>query len=166
MYSNAARKRVNPMLKKNTEPEIFEGVKAEEYKRMKNKWIRLAVVGTGVPFVIGILVSIFKDTFSLLDLFGNGEIILLLFSLNLPMAFDLFDMKKYNDERLEWAFWSCVIIICLQVALYCLIRTTDSNNGEVKSIISSAIMVLASGVVCAASIRAMFLHSITEDGGE
>lgn len=92
------------MLIKNTEPEIFEGIRAEEYKRMKNKWIRLAIVGTGLPFVIGILVSIFNDTFSLLDLFGNGEIILLLFSLNLPMAFDLFDMKRYNDERLEWAF--------------------------------------------------------------
>lgn len=154
------------MLIKNTEPEIFEGIRAEEYKRMKNKWIRLAIVGTGLPFVIGILVSIFNDTFSLLDLFGNGEIILLLFSLNLPMAFDLFDMKRYNDERLEWEFWKCVIIICLQVAIYCLIRTTDSEV-EVKSIIFSVIMVFASGGVCASSIKAMFLHSIEKkDGGE
>lgn len=166
MYSNTARMRVNPMLIKNTEPEIFEGIRAEEYKRMKNKWIRLAIVGTGLPFVIGILVSIFNDTFSLLDLFGNGEIILLLFSLNLPMAFDLFDMKRYNDERLEWEFWKCVIIICLQVAIYCLIRTTDSEV-EVKSIIFSVIMVFASGGVCASSIKAMFLHSIEKkDGGE
>lgn len=154
------------MLIKNTEPEIFEGIRAEEYKRMKNKWIRLAIVGTGLPFVIGILVSIFNDTFNLLDLFGNGEIILLLFSLNLPMAFDLFDMKRYNDERLEWEFWKCVIIICLQVAIYCLIRTTDSEV-EVKSIIFSVIMVFASGGVCASSIKAMFLHSIKKkDGGE
>ena len=165
MYSNVARMRVNPMLIKNTEPEIFEGIRAEEYKRMKNKWIRLAIVGTGLPFVIGILVSIFNDTFSLLDVFGNGEIILLLFSLNLPMAFDLFDMKRYNDERLEWEFWKCVIIICLQVALYCLIRTTDSENVELKSI-SSVIMVFASGVVCVSSIKAMFLHSTNEDRGE
>ena len=154
------------MLIKNTEPEIFEGIRAEEYKRMKNKWIRLAIVGTGLPFVIGILVSIFNDTFSLLDLFGNAEIILLLYSLNLPMAFDLFDMKRYNDERLEWEFWKCVIIICLQVAIYCLIRTTDSEV-EVKSIIFSVIMVFASGGVCASSIKAMFLHSIEKkDGGE
>lgn len=155
------RKKVSPMPGRNSSPEIFEGVRAEEYKKMKNKWIRLAVVGTGVPFVLGVLVSIFNDTFSFLDLFGNGEIILLLFSLNLPMAFDLFDMKHCNDERLTWAFWICVIIICFQVALYCLIRSTESESGAIKSIIASVIMALASVIVCAVSIKAMFQHSIT-----
>lgn len=162
----AVRKKVNRMLSRNNNPEVFEGVRAEEYKKMKNRWIRLAVVGTGVPFILGVLVSIFNDTFSLLDLFGNGEIILLLFSLNLPMAFDLFDMKHRDDERLAWAFWFCVIIICFQIALYCLIRATDSGSSAVKSIIASVIMALASGIVCAVSIKAMFQHSITEDGGE
>lgn len=147
-------------------PEIFEGVRAEEYKKMKNKWIRLAVVGTGVPFVLGILVSIFNNTFSLLELFGNGEVILFLFSLNLPMAVDLFDMKHRDDEQLEWAFWGCVIIICLQAALYCLIRTDNSINSAIKSVIASGIMVIASMLNCNKAIRAMFQHSIVEDGSE
>ncbi len=154
------------MFVKGNSPEVFEGVRAEEYKKMKNKWIRLAVVGTGVPFILGILVTIFNETFNLLDLFGNGEIILLLFSLNLPMAFDLFEMKHRDDEKLEWAFWGCVIIICLQAALYCLIRTDNSTNSAIKSIIASGIMTFASWIDCAASIRAMFQHSITENGGE
>lgn len=38
------------MFVKGNSPEVFEGVRAEEYKKMKNKWIRLAVVGTGVPY--------------------------------------------------------------------------------------------------------------------
>ena len=113
------------MSNRKSKPEIFEGVRAEEYKKLRNKWIRLAVVGTGLPFILGILISIFNDTFSILELFGNGEIILLLFSLNLPMAFDLFDIKHCDDETLSWAFWLCVIIICLQIALYCLIRTNN-----------------------------------------
>lgn len=32
------------------------------------------------------------------------EKLFLLFSLNLPMAFDLFEMKHRDDEKLEWAF--------------------------------------------------------------
>lgn len=154
------------MLFKRNTPIVFEGVKAEEYKKMRNKWIRLAVIGTGLPFILGVLVSIFNNTFSFLDLFGNGEIILLLFSLNLPMAFDLFDMKQRNDEKLSWAFWGCVIIICLQVALYCLIRTDNSDSNAIKSLVASIIMSIASWMDCAFSIRAMFQHSITEDGGE
>lgn len=151
---------------KRSTPIVFEGFKAEEYKKMRNKWIRLAIVSTGVPFILGVLVSIFNNTFSFLDLFGNGEIILLLFSLNLPMAFDLFDMKKRNDEKLSWAFWGCVIIICLQVALYCLIRTDTSDSSALKSLVASITMAIASWVDCAFSIRAMFQHSISEDGGE
>lgn len=146
-------------------PIVFEGVRAEEYKKVRNKWIRLAIVGTGVPFVLGILVGIFDDTFSFIDLFGKGEIILLLFSLNLPMAFDLFDMKKREDEKLSWAFWGCVIIICLQSAIYCLIRMGDSQNNALKSVIFSIIMAVASWIECGASIRIMFQHNNADEGG-
>lgn len=82
------------------------------------------------------------------------------------MAFDLFDIKHCDDETLSWAFWLCVIIICLQIALYCLIRTNNSESGKVKSIIASICMMGASGITCGFSIKAIFQHSITEDGGE
>ena len=166
MSNRGVRKKVRLVSNRKSKPEIFEGVRAEEYKKLRNKWIRLAVVGTGLPFILGILISIFNDTFSILDLFGNGEIILLLFSLNLPMAFDLFDIKHCDDETLSWAFWLCVIIICLQIALYCLIRTNNSESGKVKSIIASICMMGASKITCGFSIKAIFQHSITEDGGE
>lgn len=162
---NCLTKKVKPLLIGEQKPIVFEGIKAEEYKQMRNKWVRLAVIGTGVPFILGILVSIFNNTFDFLALFGKGEIILLLFSLNLPMAFDLFDMKHKKDERLSWAFWACVIIICLQVALYCLIRMDTSASSSIKSLIFSIIMAVASWIECAYSIKAIYFHSI-DDGGE
>ena len=82
------------------------------------------------------------------------------------MAFDLFDMKNRDDERLDWAFWWCVIIVCLQVALYCLIRSDESTDGTVKSIFFSGVMLIASWGNCVNAIRAMFQHSIAENGGE
>ena len=160
------RKKVGAVSARKGKPFVFEGVRAEEYKKMRNKWIRLAVIGTGVPFVLGILVGMFDSTFDLLDLFGNGEIILLLFSLTLPMAFDLFDIKKREDERLSWAFWLCMIIICLQTALYCLIRMGNSDSNAIKSIIASIFMTIASWLECAFAIRTIFRHSIVEERGE
>ena len=97
MSNRGVRKKVRLVSNRKSKPEIFEGVRAEEYKKLRNKWIRLAVVGTGLPFILGILISIFNDTFSILDLFGNGEIILLLFSLNLPMSCLLYTSDSADE---------------------------------------------------------------------
>lgn len=152
------------LFKRRNKPLVFEGTRAEEYKKTRNKWIRLAVAGTGLPFIIGVIVSIFNDTFNLQDLFGSGELILLLFSLNLPMTFDLFDMKHKDDESLAWAFWACVVLICIQLTLYCVIRTNPSQDNQNKSLIASGIMVATSLIVCKCSLKALFLHSIDEGG--
>ena len=69
MSNRGVRKKVRLVSNRKSKPEIFEGVRAEEYKKLRNKWIRLAVVGTGLPFILGILISIFNDTFSILYLF-------------------------------------------------------------------------------------------------
>lgn len=145
---------------------VYEGQAAEQYKHMKNKWIRLAVVGTGLPFVISCLVALFSNTFNFLDLFSNGEIILSLFSLNLPLAFDLFEIKKKNDEYLSWAFWGCIIVVCFQLVLYCLVKMTSGKSGVTASVIVSVIMISASWICCACSIKAMFQHSTMDKGGD
>lgn len=149
--------------KKN--PIIYEGEKAEEYKRLRFKWLRLGVTATATPYVLGILVGFFKDTLSLFDMFANGDIILFLFSLTFPMLFDLYDMKRTNDERLAKAFWACVIVIVFQVALYCLIRMDNSQFHTFKSVLSSVLMTIASWKENFYSINAMFLHSISDEGG-
>lgn len=153
------------LIQKKRKPIVYEGQAAEQYKRMKNKWIRLAVIGSGLPFVIAVLVAFFKDSFDLLELFGNGEIILSLFSLNLPLAFDLFEIKKKDDEYLSWAFWLCIIVVCFQLVLYCLIRTNTTESSTAKSIVASIIMVITSWICCAFSIKAMFKHSTVGNTG-
>lgn len=139
---------------------VYEGQAAEQYKHMKNKWIRLAVVGTGLPFLISSLVALFGNTFNFMGLFTNGEIILSLFSLNLPLAFDLFEIKKKNDEYLSWAFWGCIIVVCFQLVLYCLVKITASEKGVVASVVVSIVMMISSWICCVCSIKAMFQHSI------
>jgi len=145
---------------------VYEGQAAEQYKHMKNKWIRLAVVGTGLPFLISSLVALFGNTFNFMGPFTNGEIILSLFSLNLPLAFDLFEIKRKNDEYLSWAFWGCIIVVCFQLVLYCLVKITASEKGVVVSVVVSIVMMISSWICCACSIKAMFQHSIIDRGGD
>ena len=145
---------------------IFEGMEAEQYKQMRNKWIRLAVVSVFLPLLFATVVSYYNNTFDLLALFGNGEILLSLFSLTIPMLFDLFEMKSKKDEYLSWAFFFCAILVCFQILLYCLTRIDFSEKKEIKSIIVSVIMLMASWLCCGYSIKAMFQHSIMDEGGE
>ena len=151
---------------RRNKPFIFEGMEAEQYKQMRNKWIRLAVVSVFLPLLFATVVSYYNNSFDLLALFGNGEILLSLFSLTIPMLFDLFEMKSKKDEYLSWAFFFCAILVCFQILLYCLTRIDFSEKKEIKSIIVSVIMLMASWLCCGYSIKAMFQHSIMDEGGE
>ncbi len=153
-------------IRKKNKPVVYEGQAAEQYKHMKNKWIRLAVVGTGLPFLISSLVVLFSDSSNFMGLFTNGEIILSLFSLNLPLAIDLFEIKKKNDEYLSWAFWGCIIVVCFQLVLYCLVKMTATEKGVVASVVVSVVMMISSWICCACSIKAMFRHSTMDKGGD
>lgn len=146
-------------------PIIYEGKEAELYKKMKNKWIRLAIIGSGLPFVIAILVTIFNNTFNWLAFFGSGEIILSLFSVTLPLAFDLFEIKKKDDEDLSWAYWVCIIVICFQLVLYCLIKMSPEGK-TISAVVVSIFMLISSWCCCTFAIKAMFKHSINCKGGD
>lgn len=140
-------------------PLIFEGALAEMYKSRRNKWIRLSIVSTLLPLFFAGCVSFYNGSFDFLNMFGSGEIVLSNFSLTIPMVFDLFEMKEKEDEYLSWTFFYCAILVCIQIGLYCLIRIDISENKQIKSVISSIIMLVASWICCNYSIRALFRHS-------
>lgn len=148
---------------RGSKPLVFEGLVAEQYKRMRNKWIRLSLIGIGLPFIFPIIIGFFNDTLNFLSLFGNGEIVLSLFSLNLPLVFDLFELKNDDDEYMSKAFWRCTIIAFLQLAVYCSIKMSVSTSKEIKSIIASLVMVMASWMSCSYAIKTMFQYSISDN---
>lgn len=167
MFYNGTREKVRLVAsRRKNKPFVFEGLAAEQYKKMRNKWIRLSVIGTGLPFIFPVIINFFNNKLNLLELFGNGEIVLSLFSLNLPLIFDLFELKKKDDEYMSWAFWVCMLTVFLQLVIYCSIRTSSTANNQIKSIITSLIMIIVSWLSCAFSIKAMFKYSISDNGGD
>lgn len=152
------------MLKiKPKKPIQFEGAEAERYKQIKNKWIRLTLVGTLLPLLMGAVVSAYSDTINFIDTISNGEIIISLFSLTIPMLFDLFEIDYKKDDRISWTFLFCVISVCLQVLLYCLTRLDDSPNKVFRSIIASVLMLIASATSCASANSYIFKQTLINE---
>lgn len=137
---------------------VFEGEDLEKYKLYRNKWIRLAVIGSVLPLALTCLIGWYSGKLELINLFGQGEIILSLFSLTVPLLFDLFEIKKSEDKCLSNAFVSCVLLVVLQIVFYCLIRIDSSEMHLLKGFWISIPFVIASWATCMYSIKSMFQH--------
>lgn len=142
---------------------VFEGEALEKYKRLRNKWIRLTIVSFVLPLLLTCIISWYNGKIEFYRLFGQGEIILSLFSLTVPMMFDLFEAKKSEDNHLTTAFFICMIIVLLQVVFYCLIRIDPSDIHLVKGFWVSMPFIVLSWLCCIYSIKA--LSAYAEQGG-
>lgn len=140
-------------------PLIFEGIENERYKASKNKWIRLTIVSTLLPLLLTALISWYNGKFELIKLFGQGEIILSLFSLTVPLMFDLFEIKKNDDKYISRAFFLCIILVILQIVFYSLMRVDNSDKHLLKSFLTSIPFVFASWLCCLYSIKAIANYS-------
>lgn len=138
---------------------VFEGEALEKYKSTRNRWIRLTIISTVLPLILTCIIGWYNGKLELVKLFGQGEIILSLFSLTVPLMFDLFDIKKSDDTQLTNAFFLCVFLIILQIAFYCLIRIDSSEHHMLKGFLTSIPFVVASWLCCIYCIKAMANYS-------
>ncbi len=117
-----------PSLQSKNRVMRYDGHDNVVLKRKKSKWIRLAIISTGLPYLLPLIIQLFNRSLNYFELIGNGEILLSLFGLTLPMAFDLFDAKETkSDSHLETAFWRCVLVSFLLIIIYCSIRYTTPS---------------------------------------
>lgn len=109
----------------------YDGVQYEEYKKRRNKWLRLAFIGVIVPFLLPLILSYFDESLSFTEMIGNGEVLLSLYALVLPLAFDLLEAKRKADEELDKSFWLCIVITLLLIVVYSAIRLTTPSVTEI-----------------------------------
>ncbi len=138
---------------------VFEGEALENYKALRDRWIMLTIISSVLPLFLTCIISWYNGKLQLISLFGQGEIILSLFSLTVPLMFDLFEIKRKKDPKLTRAFVMCIFIVILQIAFYCLIRIDESEQHIAKGFWTSIPFVFASWFCCIYSIKAISKHS-------
>lgn len=138
---------------------VFEGETLENYKAFRDRWIMLTIISSVLPLFLTCIISWYFGKLQLIALFGKGEIILSLFSLTVPLMFDLFEIKRRKDIKLTKAFAMCVFIVALQLVFYCLIRIDESKQHLAKGFWTSIPFVIASWFCCIYSIKAISKHS-------
>ena len=83
---------------------IFEVEQREKYNRSILKWLILSCFSVLFPLFITLITDSYDGKFNISDLINNGDLILLSFSLTIPTALDLFEVKKSmngNDNSLS-----------------------------------------------------------------
>lgn len=138
---------------------VFEGEALESYKDLRDRWIMLTIISSALPILLTCIISWYCGKLQLIELFGQGEIILSLFSLTVPLMFDLFEIKRKTDIKLTKAFAMCVFLVALQLVFYCLIRIDESEQHIAKGFWTSIPFVFASWFCCIYSIKAISKHS-------
>lgn len=153
--------------KKYEEKYVFEGEQREKYKQSIFKWFVLSCFSVFFPLIITLIIDLYDGRFNLIDLINNGDLILLSFSLTIPTALDMLEMKrsiniKDKDENiLSVCRYLCLFIIVVQTLFYALIRTHEAML--IINLCSTIIIVLASIYICRYSVFGIFINSIGKD---
>ncbi len=145
------------MLKKKTIR--FEGNTSKRYKNIKTKWILLTSISSALPLFLTCFIGWYNGKPVLFELFGQGEVILSLFSLTVPLVFDLFEIKNKNDIDLIKALCFCIALIIFQTVSYSTIRCDTSLFHLIKGFLISIPFIIASWFCCIFSIKVISKHS-------
>lgn len=137
---------------------VYEGKLKEKCKSARKKWIILTLVGFLTPLLLACICGWYKGETILIELFRNGDIILSLFSVTVPATIDIFEIKKYKDDKLEYIFIMYIVFLILQAGLYILIRSDAEGTSPYKSVIVSTIFVIGVFLWCSYSLNEITRH--------
>ena len=144
---------------------VYEGKEKEFRKQARKKWLSLFFWAFLLPLLIAGVCSIYNDKISILDLFCNGDVLLALYSVTVPVILDLFEIKKNNSNKLSSSFNGFLILIIFQTIFFVLIKG-DNSSHPMASVIFSCVIVLLSLIWCLHALYKMATYKNEERKGE
>mgnify|MGYP003571417035 CR=1 FL=1 len=140
---------------------VYEGEEKEFRKQARKKWLSLFFWAFLLPLLIASACSIYNDKISIQELFCNGDVLLALYSVTVPVILDLFEIKKNNSNKLSSAFNGFLLLIIFQTIFFVLIKGDNSSHPK-ESIIFSCVIVLSSLIWCLHALYKMATYKNEE----
>lgn len=142
----------------------LSGENLDTYKRKWETWVFSSIVSIFFPFFISITINAVSGKFNFLELFSQGEIIILFYSLTITILFDLWntprDIKK-NDRGLQRSFYSLLMVLFSQMALYGVIKANIITDLWILFFMTVGV-IIASYYICNSTLLQIFLYNIQE----
>lgn len=142
----------------------LSGENLDTYKRKRETWLLSSIVSIFFPFAISIIVGICSNNINLINIFSQGDIIILFYSLTITILFDLWNTPKdnrKNDNGIQRTFYVLLIVLFSQMALYGVIKTNAIDNIWFIFIITT-IIIISSYFACNSALLQIFLYNIQE----
>ncbi|MCD8221092.1 MAG: hypothetical protein LUD07_02660 [Clostridiales bacterium] len=143
----------------------YQGPEYELYVNQKNLWICIAIVSTGIPYIIPFLVAFMSGIHDYASLFRNGELVLSAMALISPFLFEIFSKKSFEKAWKSYLF--CVVMWIIQTSAYVVIRHNniiqDLNGDRItgmmndsKILFLSIMIVLGTFICCCHSLHTLY----------
>ena len=142
----------------------LNGEHLDTYKRKRETWFFSSIVSIFFPFFISITINAVSGKFDFLEIFSQGEIIILFYSLTIAVLFDLWntprDISK-NDRGLQRSFYSLLIVLFSQMAIYGVIKANIITDLWILFFMTAG-TIIASYYICNSTLLQIFLYNIQE----
>lgn len=143
----------------------LSGKALDTYKQKREKWILSAIVTTFFPFIVALMLELIYGTFDIFEVFKNGDILILFYSLTIAILFDLWNVKRNNPQKdmmLQRSFCLLLLVLFSQMCLYGALKT-NSMDSVVLIIFTNLVIIGASYFACNFVLLHIFLYTMTKE---
>lgn len=142
----------------------LSGENLDTYKRKWETWVFSSIVSIFFPFIISIIINAVSGNFNFLELFLQGDIIILFYSLTIAVLFDLWNIPKdsrKNDRGIQRSFYTILMVLFSQMAIYGVIKSNIITNSWIVFFMTIGV-IISSYYICNSSLLQIFLYNIEE----
>ena len=160
---------------------VFTSDEQKAYKEKQNIWVLTTILCTLFPFITQMLSGFFNHSFAFKSIINGGDVILLLYSITIPVFIELLQTNhiNHNFDHIK----KCIIftlLILTQMAVFSNIKSnTYSNdtisetlisddltpdqmisNDFIRNLVFTLLIIISSALICNNTMKFIFICNV------